>query len=261
MGFRKKSSPASRKIADLKVISRTSTQRYKNSPSNLLEIAKQLGVAHILEGTVQKSADQVRVNVQLINAQNDSHLWADKYDRKLTDIFAVESEIAGKIADTLQAKLSGAEQKALNARPTESTEAHQLYLRGRYVMEKRTPADLNKAADYFNQAITQDPNYAAAYAGLADCYVLLPQWKQGPVAEYLSKARAAANKALQIDGNLADAHVSLGMIAFGEKLDLREAKREFERAIQLNPNYALAHYCLGYMFCSPWGITIRPSRR
>jgi non-specific serine/threonine protein kinase len=234
------------KIADLKVISRTSTQRFKSVPKNLPEIAKQLGVAHILEGTVQKSADQVRVNVQLINAQNDSHLWADKYDRKLTDIFAIESEIAGKIADTLQAKLSSAAQKVLNARPTESTEAHQLYLRGRYVMEKRTPADLNKAADYFNQAITQDPNYAAAYAGLADCYVLLPQWKQGPVAEYLSKARAAANKALQIDGNLADAHVSLGTVAFGEKLDLREAKREFERAIQLNPNYALAHYCLGY---------------
>ena len=188
----------------------------------------------------------MRVNVQLINAQNDSHLWADKYDRKLTDIFAIESEIAEKIADSLQAKLSGAEQKALQRVPTESTEAHQLYLRGRYVMEKRTPADLNKAADYFNQAITQDPNYAAAYAGLADCYVLLPQWKQGPVAEYLSKARAAANKALQIDGNLADAHVSLGTVAFGEKLDLREAKREFERAIQLNPNYALAHYCLGY---------------
>src|SRR4029077_4102666 len=120
------------KIADLKVISRTSTQRYKNSPSNLLEIAKELGVAHILEGTIQKSADQVRVNVQLINAQNDSHLWADKYDRKLTDIFAVESEIAGKIADTLQAKLSGAEQMALSAHPTESTEAHQLYLRGRF---------------------------------------------------------------------------------------------------------------------------------
>ena len=167
-------------------------------------------MAHILEGTIQKSADQVRVNVQLINAQNDSHLWADKYDRKLTDIFAVESEIAGKIADTLQAKLSSSAQKVLNARTTENTEAHQLYLRGRYVMEKRTPADLNKAADYFNQAIAQDPNYAAAYAGLADCYVLLPQWKQGPVAEYLSKARAAANKALQIDGDLSDAHVSLG---------------------------------------------------
>jgi eukaryotic-like serine/threonine-protein kinase len=234
------------KIADLKVISRTSTQRFKSAPKNLLEIAKQLGVAHILEGTVQKMSDQVRVNVQLINAQNDSHLWADKYDRKLTDIFAVESEIAGKIADSLKVKLSGAEQKALQAYPTESSEAHQLYLRGRYVMEKRTPADLNRAAEYFNQAIALDPNYAAAYAGLADCYVLLPQWKLGPVAEYLSKARAAANKALQIDSNLADAHASLGMVAFGEKLDLREAKREFERAIQLNPNYALAHYCLAY---------------
>ncbi len=234
------------KIADLKVISRTSTQRFKGAPKNLPEIAKRLGVVHILEGTVQKSADQVRVNVQLINAQDDSHLWANKYDRKLTDIFAVESEIAGKIVDTLQAKLSSAEQMGLNARPTESSEAHQLYLRGRFFMEKRTPGDLNKAENYFNQAIAQDPNYAAAYAGLADCYVLLPQWKQGPVAEYLSKARAAANKALQIDGNLADAHVSLGMVAFGEKLDLREAKREFERAIQLNPNYALAHYCLGY---------------
>ena len=235
------------KIADLKVISRTSTQRFKSAPKNLPEIAKQLGVGHILEGTIQKSADQVRVNVQLINAQNDSHLWADKYDRKLTDIFAIESEIAGKIADTLQAKLSSAEQKVLNARPTKSTEAHQLYLRGRYVMEKRTPADLNKAADYFNQAITQDPNYAAAYAGLADCYVLLPQWKQGPVAEYLSKARAAANKALQIDGNLADAHVSLGMVAFGEKLDLREAKREFVLALPFITRTLRQSACISLM--------------
>src|SRR3989440_3517835 len=118
------------KIRDLKVISRTSTQRYKSAPDNLPEIARQLGVANILEGTVQKAERQVRVNVQLINAKSDSHLWANKYDRKLTDIFAVESEIAGKIADSLQAKLSGPEQKALNARPTESAEAHQLYLRG-----------------------------------------------------------------------------------------------------------------------------------
>jgi len=112
------------KIADLKVISRTSTQRYKSKPDNLLEIAKQLGVANILEGTVQKAADQVRVNVQLINAQKDSHLWADKFDRKLTDIFAVESEVATKIADTLQAKLTGSEQQAISSRPMESSEAH-----------------------------------------------------------------------------------------------------------------------------------------
>src|SRR5881227_843658 len=120
------------KVADLKVISRTSTQHFKSAPENLHEIAKRLGVMHILEGSVQKASDQVRVNVQLINALTDAHLWADTYDRKLTDIFAVETEIAKAIADTLQAKLTGSEQHVIAARPTESTEAHQLYLKGRY---------------------------------------------------------------------------------------------------------------------------------
>jgi len=233
------------KIADLKVISRTSTQRYKSKPDNLLEIAKNLGVANILEGTVQKIADQVRVNVQLINAQNDSHLWADKFDRKLTDIFAVESEIATKIAETLQAKLTGAEQQLISSRPTESTDAHQLYLRGRYFAEKRTGADLNKAIEYFNQAIGKDPNYAPAYAGLADCYVLLLLWTRADPAECLPKAKAAASKALEIDDRLAEAHASLGLVLFHSDLNLRESKREFERAIELNPNYAAAHHWLG----------------
>jgi TolB-like protein/Tfp pilus assembly protein PilF len=233
------------KIADLKVISRTSAQRYKSTPTNLLEIAKQLGVAHILEGTVQKAADQVRVNVQLINAQTDSHLWADKYDRRLTDIFTVESEIATKIADTLQAKLTGSEKQAVAARPTENSEAHQLYLRGRYFVGKRGSENLNKAIDYFNQAITRDPNYALAYAGLADCYGLLPQWSSVSRAEYVSRAKAAANKALQIDDSLGEAHTSLALVLFDD-LNLRDSKHEFERAIELNPNYAFAHYSFGY---------------
>jgi TolB-like protein len=233
------------KIADLKVISRTSTQRYKSKPDNLLEIAKQLGVAHILEGTVQKAADQVRVNVQLINAQNDSHLWADKFDRKLADIFAVESEIATKIADRLQTKLSGAEQEAIVSRPTESSEAHQLYLRGRYFAGKRTGADLNIALDYFTQAIGKDANYAPAYAGLADCYVLLPLWTRADPAECLPKAKAAASKGLKLDNRLAEAHASLGFVLFHSDLNLRESKREFERAIEINPNYAAAHHWLG----------------
>jgi TolB-like protein len=126
------------RIGDLKVISRTSTQRYKSNPSDLTEIANQLGVAHILEGTVQKAADQVRVNVQLINARTDSHVWAEKFDRNLADIFAVESEIATKIAETLEAKLTGVAQKAITARPTNNIEAHQLYLKGRYFLSKRT---------------------------------------------------------------------------------------------------------------------------
>ena len=160
------------KIADLKVISRTSTQRFKSAPKNLPEIAKQLGVANILEGTVQKAEGQIRVNVQLVNARNDSHLWAEKYDRKLTDVFGVESEIAKAIADTLRAKLSGSEQRAIATRPTENAEAHQLYLKGTFFSNKRTGPDLRTAIEHFKDAIDKDPNYALAYAGLADAYAL-----------------------------------------------------------------------------------------
>src|SRR5947208_9167691 len=146
------------KIAELKVISRTSTQRFKSAPNDLRQIAQQLGVANILEGSVQKANDQVRVNVQLINALTDAHLWADTYDRKLTDIFAVETEIAKTVADMLQAKLTGSEQHVIAARPTENTEATQLYLKGRFFWNKRTGNDLKKSIDYFEQAIAADPN-------------------------------------------------------------------------------------------------------
>jgi TolB-like protein/Flp pilus assembly protein TadD/class 3 adenylate cyclase len=241
------------KIGDLKVISRTSTQRYKSSPENLPEIAKQLGVAHILEGTVQKSGDNVRVAVQLIRAATDSHLWAETYDRKLTDIFAVESEIAKTIAESLRVKLSGTEQSAIAARPTENSEAHDLYLRGRYFVEKRTGDDFKRAIDYFNQAIAKDPNYALAYAGIADSYVLLPQYSNEQPGELFPKAKLAAEKALAIDSNLGEAHVSLGLVLQGVDLNLKEAKREFERALELNPNDAAAHYFLGLIVLAPWG--------
>src|SRR2546423_61507 len=144
------------KVADLKVISRTSTQHFKSAPDNLPQIAKQLGVMHILEGSVQKANDQVRVNVQLINALTDAHLWADTYDRKLIDIFAVESEIAKTIADTLQAKLTGSEKISIAKTPTVNPEAYELYLKGRFFWNKRTAADLRKAIEYFNQAISND---------------------------------------------------------------------------------------------------------
>src|SRR5438046_577762 len=164
------------KVADLKVISRTSTQHFKSAPENLPEIAKQLGVTNILEGSVQKAADQVRVNVQLINAITDAHVWADTYDRKLTDIFAVESEIAKNIAETVRAKLTGAEKSSIAKAPTANPEAYELYLKGRFFWNKRTGTDLRKAIDYFNQAIAHDPNYALAYAGVADSYLLLPNY-------------------------------------------------------------------------------------
>ena len=152
------------KIADLKVISRTSTQRFKSSPENLPEIARRLGVAHILEGSVQKAGDQVRVNVQLIKAESDAHLWAETFDRKLTDIFAVESEIASNIAETLQAKLTGSEKILIAKKSTADPEAYELYLKGRFFWNKRTAADLRKAIEYFDAAIAKDPDYALAYA-------------------------------------------------------------------------------------------------
>ena len=233
------------KVADLKVISRTSTQHFKSAPENLPEIAKRLGVMHILEGSVQKASDQVRVNVQLINALTDAHLWADTYDRKLTDIFAVETEIAKAIADTLQAKLTGSEQHVIAARPTESTEAHELYLKGRYFWNKRTGNDLKKSIDYFQQAIAVDPNYALAYAGVADAYVWLPGYTAGTPRDCYPKAKAAATKALQLDDTLAEAHTTLALAIWLYDFDSAQAIREFQRAIELNPNYAIAHQQYG----------------
>jgi TolB-like protein/class 3 adenylate cyclase/Tfp pilus assembly protein PilF len=232
------------KIADLKVISHTSTQHYKSAPENLPEIARQLGVAHILEGSVQKTGDAVRVNVQLIKAANDSHLWADTFDRKLTDVFAVESEIAKSVADTLKAKLTGSEEHAISARPTENTYAHQLYLKGRYFWNKRTGPDLQTAIDYFKQAIEQDSNYALAYAGLADSHVLLPYYGAGTLQQSIPPANAAAQKALELDPTLAEPHSTLGLILYST-FDFSQSKKEFERAIALDPNDATAHQWFG----------------
>jgi TolB-like protein/Flp pilus assembly protein TadD len=234
------------KIADLKVISRTSTQRYESAPDNLREIGHQLGVANLLEGSVQKNGDAVRVNVQLIKAADDSHLWADTYDRKLTDIFAVESEIAKTIADTLQAKLNSSAEQVLASRPTDNPEAHELYLKGRYFWNRRTGENLRKAADYFQQAINLDPSYALAYSGLADCHVLLPLYPglgSNPRDE-LPKALEAARKAVELDDSLAEAHTSLAR-ALASDLQLPAAMSEFNRAIELNPNYATAHQWFG----------------
>jgi len=233
------------KVADLKVISRTSTQRFKSAPEDLRQIAKQLGVMNILEGSVQKAADQVRINVQLINALTDAHLWAETYDRKLTDIFAVETEIAKTIADTLQAKLSGSEKTAISKTPTTNPEAYELYLKGRFFWNKRTGAELVKSIDYFEQAVGRDQKYALAYAGLADAYVLLPPYGAASPSESFPQAGAAARKALELDDTLAEAHTSLGQFLLFYDLDFAGSTREFERAIALDPNYATAHHWYG----------------
>ncbi|MFN2477331.1 MAG: winged helix-turn-helix domain-containing protein [Chthoniobacterales bacterium] len=233
------------KVADLKVISRTSTQRFRTGPKDLPEIARQLGVANVLEGAVQRADGQVRVTVQLINARSDSHVWAETYDRNLTDVFAVESEIAKTIADKLQAKLSGSEQRAIAARPTENTEAHQLYLKGIYFSSKRNVPALRTAIDYFHSAVSNDPNYGLAYAGMADAYTLLSVLGGQSPTETVSRAKAAAEKALALDETLPEAHNSLGLVLAFFDFDFAQSKRQFERALELNPNYATAHQQFG----------------
>ena len=232
-------------VSDLKVISCTSTQRYKGSGQNLRQIASELGVTNILEGSVQKANDQVHVNVQLLNALTDSHLWADTFDRKLTDVFGVESEIAKTIADTLRAKLTGREEATLSARPTENSAAHDLYLKGRFFWNKRNTNDLKKALTYFQQASNEDPSYALAWSGIADVYVLLPLFGGANPADAYPKAKEAANKAVALDPNLAEPHAALGLIGNIFDFDFALSLREFEKAIAFNPNYATAHHWFG----------------
>jgi TolB-like protein/Tfp pilus assembly protein PilF len=233
------------KVADLKVIARTSTQRFKSAPENLPDIAKQLGVLNILEGSVQKANDQVRVNVQLINALTNTHLWAEIYDRKLTDIFTVESDISKTIADTLQAKLTGSEKQMIASQPTSDTAAYELYHKGRSLWAKRSGDNIPKAVAFYEQAIARDPNYALAYAGLADAYVLLPSYTSASQRDAYPKAKAAALKALKLDPNLAEAHTAVGKIHNFVDIDNQASIHEFERAIELKPNDATAHHWIG----------------
>ena len=250
------------KVSDLKVIARTSTQRFKSAPDDLQQIAKQLGVTNILEGSVQKANDQVRVNVQLINAMTDAHLWAETYDRKLTDIFAVESEIAQAVAQALQATLTGSEKRSIAKKPTENQEAYELYLKGRFFWNKRTGEDLHKAIGYFEQAIAKDPDYALAYVGSADSYLLLSSYGNISPRESLPPARAALEKALALDDSLAEAHASFGLLDTLE-LHLQQALVGYQRAIDLKPNYATAHHwlALGYATLGQFDRGIAEAKR
>jgi TolB-like protein/Tfp pilus assembly protein PilF len=232
------------KIGELKVVSCLTTQRFKSSPDDLPAIAKQLGVANVLQGSVQRTGDAVRVNVQLVKAETDTHLWADTFDRKLTDVFQIESDIAKTIAEKLQAKLTGSEERAISIKPTSDLEAHQLYLQGRYLWNRRTAENLKKALAYFQQATDKDPNYALAYTGIADACALFSVYGAGAPQEYLPQAKAAAEKAVALDDSLAEAHASMGLVHYCYFNGMESAK-EFERAIELNPNYATAHHWYG----------------
>src|SRR5438067_816678 len=238
------------KIADLKVISRTSTQHYKSAPENLPEIARLLGVAHILEGSVQKSGDAVRVNVQLIKAANDSHLWADTFDRKLTDIFSVESEVAKAIADQLRAKLTGQEEQVIAAKPTDNPEAYDAYLRGlAYTLKPTTnQANILGAQKYLKEAVRLDPKFALAWALLSytDAVGYLTLTLQ-PTVTLREEARQAAETALTLQPNLGEAILAKGAYYYFCLKDYDTAVRYFEEARQFLPNSSQIPENLAYV--------------
>ncbi len=238
------------KIADLKVISRTSTQHYKSAPENLPEIARLLGVAHILEGSVQKSGDTVRVNVQLIKAGNDSHLWADTFDRKLTDIFSVESEVARAIADQLRAKLTGQEEQVIAAKPTDNPEAYDAYLRGlAYTLKTLdTPANALGAQKYLREAVRLDSKFALGWALLSvvDARGYIQQGLQ-PTLALREEARQAAETALTLQPNLGEAVLAKGYYHYACLKDYDTAVRYFEQARELLPNSSQIPASLAYV--------------
>src|SRR4030066_2323787 len=241
------------KIKDLKVISRTSAMHYKGTKKPLKQIAKELQIQYVLEGSVRKYGNDLRITAQLIDAVQDAHLWAEKYSGTLDDIFDIQEKVAEKIVEALKVELTTGEQQQLSRRYTEDTEAYQLYLKGRFFWSKRTEEGFEKAIGYFNQSIEKDPNYALALVGLADAYILTGVYCYLPPHETMSKARSAAQKALQIDPLLAEAHASLGHIRSLYDWDWPGAEREYKRAIELNPGYAPAYMWYAITFFAVLG--------
>ncbi|MEY2574771.1 MAG: adenylate cyclase, partial [Verrucomicrobiota bacterium] len=231
------------KIAELKVISRTSTQQYQSKPGNLAEIARQLGVGHILEGSVQKSGDSVRVNVQLIKAEGDSHLWAETYDRKLTDIFAVETEVAQRIANSLEAKLTGREKEAINYVGTKIPAAYDAYLRGIALRNSQTREDQLRLIEYCRQAVALDPNFAAAWVEIA----FAEGWRYQAVPSDAKKAlvKEAAENALRLDPDHGDGHAAMGMYFYYCLRDYDRALVELGKAREQAPNQPFTIQAIG----------------
>lgn len=236
----------------LAVIARTSVMHYKGTRTPLEQIARQLDVQYVLEGSVRRDSNNLRITAQLIQTKDQTHVWANEYDHEPKDLLAVQSEIAKEIANEIQLTL-GDRRPIVAAPPALSPqeyEAYDLYLKGRYLWSKRTREGLQGAVYWFKQAIAKDPNYARAYAGLADSYAIMSEYGIVPASEYMPQARTAALKALQLDDSLAEAHTSLALIVQNYDWDWQTAEREYRRAIQLNANYATAHHwyaeCLAF---------------
>lgn len=228
-------------LHQLRVISRTSVMQYKNSTKSIPQIARELNVDAIVEGAVLRDGGRVRITAQLIDAATDRHIWAESYERDEHDILALQSDVTRDIAKNIRLSLDPADRQRLAVLRKTDPQAHDDYLRGRFHWSRRNEGELRMAIRYFEQAIARDPSYAPAYAGLADSYALLSGYSLAPGMEFVDKARAAAEKALQLEPDLAEAHTSLALILEQYDWDWQAAEREFKRSIQLDPNYATAH--------------------
>ena len=231
-------------LPNLRVIARSSVFRYKGKESDPIAVGKELGVRAVLTGRLMQRGETILISAELIDIRDNKQLWGEQYERQLADMLSVQRDIALEITNNLRPTLSGMEQLRMDKQYTASSEAFQLYLKGRFYWNKRTPADFRKAIPFFQQAIAKDPNYAMAYAGLADTYALLSAYTNEPPRELMPKAKEAALKALALDDKLAEAHASFGQIVEYYEYDFATAEREYLRALELNPNYATGHQWL-----------------
>lgn len=229
------------KISGLEVIARTSVMSYKGGQKKISEVAKELQVGTVLEGSVRKAGDKLRITVQLIDSQTSAHLWAESYDRELKDVFAIQNDISKTIAQTLKVQLLPKERSTIENMQTVSQEAYSLYLKGRFYWNQRNKEALMKAVENFEKAIQLDAEYALAYSGLADSYYIIGQYGFGNPRTNFQKAKTLARKALELDENLPEAHATYAMVSAFFDYDWVKAEEEIKRAIELNPKYASAH--------------------
>jgi serine/threonine-protein kinase len=233
------------KIESLKVAARTSAFSFKGTNTNVSEIGRALGVNTVLEGSVRKSGERVRITVQIVNAADGYHVWSERYDREMNDIFAVQDEITLAVVEALKLKLLQTERSAMLKKATDNPEAYELYLRGRALWNRRTPVDFQKAIKYFEQAIAIDANYSLAYAGIADSYTLLAYFEEFAPHELRESARASAHTAIELDDSSAESHTSMAMYNLIFEFDLAAAEHHFKKAVELNPRLVTAQYLYG----------------
>ncbi|HEX7297137.1 MAG TPA: tetratricopeptide repeat protein, partial [Pyrinomonadaceae bacterium] len=229
-------------LPNLRVIARSSVFRYKGKQTDPLVAAKELGVRAILTGRILQRGDSVTISTELIDARDNKQIWGEQYDRKVSDLMSVQREIAQEITSNLRLKLSSVEQGQMAKSYTDNAEAYTLYMKGRFYWNKRTDEGLRKSVEYFNQALERDPSYALAYAGLADSLFTMGWYRTLPWNDAWQRSRAAANKALELDPKLAEAHTTMGMIKANYEWDWAGAEKEFKLALELNPKYPTGHH-------------------